>query len=64
MAKEDIITMSQFDELMDSLYDYLYEHNRKLLKRKNGVNCSINVKEFKTLVEEHKKLYWNETRNS
>lgn len=64
MKQEDKITMSQLDELMDSLYNYLYEHNRKLLKKKNGVNCLVDVSEFKTLVEDHKNLYWYDTRNS
>ena len=56
--KENIITMSQFDELMDNLYDYLYEHNRIIIKRKNGVNCTVNVAEFKNVVKEHKILHW------
>lgn len=56
--KENIITMSQFDELMDALYDYLYEHNRNILKRKDGVNCTVNVREIKTIVDEHKTLHW------
>lgn len=55
MTREETITMSQFDELMDALYDYLHEHNRNILKRKNGVNCTVNVGEIKTIVEESKR---------
>lgn len=56
--RENMIHISQFDELMDCLYDYLYAHNRNILQKKRADSCFVDVGKIKTLIKEHKLLKW------
>lgn len=57
--KENMIPISQFDELMGCLCDYLYTHNRNILQKKRADSCFVDVEKFKMLIEEHKRLKWH-----